>query len=120
MCIRDWEEERAGGRALQEELGAERRRGADLEAHLEKQLSDSDTEREQLRARLHREEALAAGLRDELERLRRALEQLRRPGLAPPRKARDQADQWRERGGRPGEEKKERDKQTLCQVQSLT
>ncbi|XP_055365853.1 cortactin-binding protein 2 isoform X2 [Betta splendens] len=63
------EESRASGR-LQEELGAERQRSQQMEAKMEKQLSEFDTEREQLRARLGREEAETHGLRQQVERLR--------------------------------------------------
>ncbi|XP_036373873.1 LOW QUALITY PROTEIN: cortactin-binding protein 2-like [Megalops cyprinoides] len=70
---------------LQEALAAERRRGQQMEAEMEKQLSELDVEREQLRARLCREEAGAAELRAESEGLRRQLQELRtrRGGDAP-------------------------------------
>nr|AAR16331.1 cortactin-binding protein 2 [Tetraodon nigroviridis] len=63
------EESRASGR-LQEELAAERQRGQQMEAKMEKQLSEFDTEREQLRARLGREEAESLSLRQQVEQLR--------------------------------------------------
>uniref|UniRef100_A0A3Q3JJK1 Cortactin-binding protein-2 N-terminal domain-containing protein n=1 Tax=Monopterus albus TaxID=43700 RepID=A0A3Q3JJK1_MONAL len=50
------EESRTSGR-LQEELSTERQRSQQMEAKMEKQLSEFDTEREHLRARLGREEA---------------------------------------------------------------
>uniref|UniRef100_A0AAQ4NP98 Cortactin-binding protein-2 N-terminal domain-containing protein n=1 Tax=Gasterosteus aculeatus aculeatus TaxID=481459 RepID=A0AAQ4NP98_GASAC len=50
------EEGRSSGR-LQEELGVERKRGQQMEAKMEKQLSEFDTEREQLRARLGHDKA---------------------------------------------------------------
>uniref|UniRef100_A0A3P8T093 Cortactin-binding protein 2 n=1 Tax=Amphiprion percula TaxID=161767 RepID=A0A3P8T093_AMPPE len=49
------EESRTSGR-LQEELSTERQHSQQMEAKMEKQLSEFDTEREQLRARLGREE----------------------------------------------------------------
>uniref|UniRef100_A0A672FGZ3 Cortactin-binding protein-2 N-terminal domain-containing protein n=1 Tax=Salarias fasciatus TaxID=181472 RepID=A0A672FGZ3_SALFA len=63
------EEARGAGR-LQEELDGERRRGQQMEATMEKQLSEFDTEREQLRARLGREEAEGLALRQQVEQLR--------------------------------------------------
>ncbi|XP_029697563.1 cortactin-binding protein 2 [Takifugu rubripes] len=63
------EEGRASGR-LQEELTTERQRSQQMEAKMEKQLSEFDTEREQLRARLGREEAESLGLRQQVEQLR--------------------------------------------------
>lgn len=66
------EESRASGR-LQEELSGERQRGQQMEAKMEKQLSDLDTEREQLRARLGREEAEGLSLRQQVEQLRTEL-----------------------------------------------
>ncbi|XP_028286059.1 cortactin-binding protein 2 isoform X2 [Parambassis ranga] len=63
------EESRTSGR-LQEELSIERQRSQQMEAKMEKQLSEFDTEREQLRARLGREEAESQGLRQQVEQLR--------------------------------------------------
>ncbi|XP_034542292.1 cortactin-binding protein 2 [Notolabrus celidotus] len=63
------EESRTSGR-LQEDLGSERQRSQQMEAKMEKQLSEFDTEREQLRARLGREEAESHGLRQQVEQLR--------------------------------------------------
>lgn len=63
------EESRTSGR-LQEELSAERQRSQQMEAKMEKQLSEFDTEREQLRARLGREEAEGLSLRQQVEQLR--------------------------------------------------
>lgn len=63
------EESRASAR-LQEELTEERRRSQQMEAKMEKQLSELDTEREQLRARLGREEAESLSLRQQVEQLR--------------------------------------------------
>ncbi|KAM4734099.1 cortactin-binding protein 2 isoform 3-T3 [Anableps anableps] len=63
------EESRTSGR-LQEELGTERQRSQQMEAKMEKQLSEFDTECEQLRARLGRVEAESQGLRRQVEQLR--------------------------------------------------
>uniref|UniRef100_A0A3B3VQ00 Cortactin-binding protein 2 n=1 Tax=Poecilia latipinna TaxID=48699 RepID=A0A3B3VQ00_9TELE len=63
------EESRTSGR-LQEELGGERQRSQQMEAKMEKQLSEFDTECEQLRARLGRVEAESQGLRQQVEQLR--------------------------------------------------
>uniref|UniRef100_M4AAQ0 Cortactin-binding protein 2 n=1 Tax=Xiphophorus maculatus TaxID=8083 RepID=M4AAQ0_XIPMA len=63
------EESHTSGR-LQEELGGERQRSQQMEAKMEKQLSEFDTECEQLRARLGRVEAESQGLRQQVEQLR--------------------------------------------------
>ncbi|XP_029991437.1 cortactin-binding protein 2 [Sphaeramia orbicularis] len=63
------EESHTSGR-LQEELSSERQRSQQMEAKMEKQLSEFDTEREQLRARLGREEAESLSLRQQVEQLR--------------------------------------------------
>ncbi|PWA30412.1 hypothetical protein CCH79_00017662 [Gambusia affinis] len=63
------DESRTSGR-LQEELGGERQRSQQMEAKMEKQLSEFDTECEQLRARLGRVEAESQGLRQQVEQLR--------------------------------------------------
>uniref|UniRef100_A0A8D3DGZ1 Cortactin binding protein 2 n=1 Tax=Scophthalmus maximus TaxID=52904 RepID=A0A8D3DGZ1_SCOMX len=63
------EESRTSGR-LQEELSTERQRSQQMEAKMEKQLSEFDTEREQLRAKLGREEGESQSLRQQVEQLR--------------------------------------------------
>ncbi|XP_054979674.1 cortactin-binding protein 2 isoform X2 [Sorex araneus] len=88
------EEEKKKTSALEEELSAEKRRGAEMEAQLEKQLSEFDTEREQLRAKLHREEAHTADLKEEIDKLKKMIEQLKKgpdskPSLPLARKAKD-------------------------------
>ncbi|KAJ8395687.1 hypothetical protein AAFF_G00029240 [Aldrovandia affinis] len=70
------EEGKASGR-LEEALRAERHKSQQMEAEMEKQLSELDTEREQLRACLGREEAHSAELRAESQGLRRQVEELR-------------------------------------------
>ncbi|KAK3549236.1 hypothetical protein QTP70_034233 [Hemibagrus guttatus] len=62
---------------VQEELANERKRSQQMEAEMEKQLAEFDTEREQLRARLSREESRAAELRAESDSLRQQVKQLR-------------------------------------------
>ncbi|KAJ3596761.1 hypothetical protein NHX12_003162 [Muraenolepis orangiensis] len=64
------DEEGGTSTRLQEELAAERQRCQQMEAKMEKQLSELDTEREQLRARLGREETECLGLRRQVENLR--------------------------------------------------
>ncbi|KAG2470303.1 CT2NL protein, partial [Polypterus senegalus] len=58
---------------LQTELEAERKRCLQMEAQAEKQLSEFDTELEQLRARLKREEIRARGLEEEVECLKKSI-----------------------------------------------
>ncbi|KAG2459833.1 CTTB2 protein, partial [Polypterus senegalus] len=71
------EEETKKANQLEEELAAEKKKGQQMEAQMEKQLSDFDTEREQLRARLGREETRVADLKVESENLLKEMEQLR-------------------------------------------
>ncbi|KAM5255151.1 cortactin-binding protein 2 isoform 2-T2 [Ctenodactylus gundi] len=88
------EEEKRRSSELEAELSAEKRRSADMEAHMEKQLSELDTEREQLRSKLHREGAHTADLKEEIDKLKKTVEQLKRgsdskPSLSLPRKTKD-------------------------------
>ncbi len=77
LSSRTEQEGRSVGR-LEEELASERRRSQQMEAEMEKQLAEFDTEREQLRSRLNREEMHAAAeLLAESEKLRQQVEQLR-------------------------------------------
>ncbi|MBN3281096.1 CT2NL protein, partial [Polyodon spathula] len=64
----------------EQELQAERKRGLHMEAQAEKQLSDFDTEREQLRARLKKEESRARDLKEEVAQLKKALAELKSAG----------------------------------------
>uniref|UniRef100_A0A8C4ZZ69 Cortactin-binding protein 2 n=1 Tax=Gadus morhua TaxID=8049 RepID=A0A8C4ZZ69_GADMO len=64
------DEEGGASARLGEELAAARQSGQQMEAKMEKQLSELDTEREQLRARLGREETECLSLRRQLEQLR--------------------------------------------------
>ncbi|XP_019487896.1 PREDICTED: cortactin-binding protein 2 [Hipposideros armiger] len=88
------DEEKKKTSALEEELSAEKRRSTDMEAQMEKQLSEFDTEREQLRAKLHREEAHTTDLREEIDKMKKTIEQLKKgsdskPSLSLPRKTKD-------------------------------
>uniref|UniRef100_A0A452T7I1 Cortactin-binding protein 2 n=1 Tax=Ursus maritimus TaxID=29073 RepID=A0A452T7I1_URSMA len=88
------EEEKKKTSALEEELSAEKRRSTEMEAQMEKQLSEFDTEREQLRAKLHREEAHTTDLKEEIDKMKKMIEQLKRgndskPSLSLPRKTKD-------------------------------
>ncbi|KAM4676664.1 cortactin-binding protein 2 [Discoglossus pictus] len=66
---------------LEEALTAEKQHRsqmeAQMEAQIEKQLSEFDTEREQLRAKLCREEAHTKELQDEIDRMKKTIEQLK-------------------------------------------
>ncbi|XP_075052352.1 CTTNBP2 N-terminal-like protein [Mixophyes fleayi] len=62
---------------LEEELALEKKRGLQMEAQVEKQLSEFDIEREQLRAKLNREENRTKALKEELESLKKILKELK-------------------------------------------
>ncbi|XP_063811448.1 CTTNBP2 N-terminal-like protein isoform X2 [Pseudophryne corroboree] len=62
---------------LEEELTLEKKRGLQMEAQVEKQLSEFDIEREQLRAKLNREENRTRALKEELESLKNILKDLK-------------------------------------------
>lgn len=88
------DEEKKRTSVLEEELSAEKRRSTEMEAQMEKQLSEFDTEREQLRAKLHREEAHTTDLKEEIDKMKKMIEQLKRgndskPSLSLPRKTKD-------------------------------
>ncbi|KAM7245375.1 hypothetical protein CapIbe_003901 [Capra ibex] len=88
------EEEKKKTSALEEELATEKQRSTEMEAQMEKQLSEFDTEREQLRAKLHREEAHTTDLKEEIDKMKKMIEQLKRgndskPSLSLPRKTKD-------------------------------
>ncbi|XP_066218645.1 cortactin-binding protein 2 isoform X2 [Saccopteryx leptura] len=88
------DEEKKKSSALEEELSTEKRKSTDMEAQMEKQLSEFDTEREQLRAKLHREEAHTTDLKEEIDKMKKMIEQLKRgtdskPSLSLPRKTKD-------------------------------
>ncbi|XP_038871615.1 CTTNBP2 N-terminal-like protein isoform X1 [Salvelinus namaycush] len=60
--------------ALRAELQKERRRTLQMEARVEERLAEFDTEKEQLRSRLKREEARCCLLQEQVEALRRELQ----------------------------------------------
>uniref|UniRef100_A0A3Q2XA10 CTTNBP2 N-terminal like n=1 Tax=Hippocampus comes TaxID=109280 RepID=A0A3Q2XA10_HIPCM len=63
---RKLDKEREACQALKEELEEERRRALRMEARVEEQLAEFDTEREQLRSRLKKEEAHCARLQQQV------------------------------------------------------
>ncbi|KFW03066.1 Cortactin-binding protein 2, partial [Eurypyga helias] len=73
-----FEEEKKKAAELEESLAAEKQRSTQMEAQMEKQLSEFDTEREQLRAKLHREEAHTNDLREERDKMIKMIEQLKK------------------------------------------
>ncbi|CAK7297456.1 CTTNBP2 N-terminal-like protein [Vulpes lagopus] len=70
------EKEKSRVSQLEEELAAERKRGLQTEAQVEKQLSEFDIEREQLRAKLNREENRTKTLKEEMESLKKIMKDL--------------------------------------------
>ncbi|KAJ7998710.1 hypothetical protein DPEC_G00207710 [Dallia pectoralis] len=68
------EKEQGEVQALQAQLHDERRRALQMEARVEEQLAEFDTEREQLRSRLKREEARCGQLQEQVEALRGELQ----------------------------------------------
>ncbi|XP_032762803.1 cortactin-binding protein 2 [Rattus rattus] len=88
------EEEKKKTSELEDQLSAEKQRSAGIEAQLEKQLFEFDTEREQLRAKLTREEAHTTDLKEEIDKMKKMMEQMKKgndgkPGLSLPRKTKD-------------------------------
>uniref|UniRef100_A0A8K9UJM0 CTTNBP2 N-terminal like b n=1 Tax=Oncorhynchus mykiss TaxID=8022 RepID=A0A8K9UJM0_ONCMY len=75
------QEESCTSESLRGALEAEKGRAAQLEARAESQLAEFDTEREQLRARIRREEERSKGLEREVEELRRRLEAAGEEGM---------------------------------------
>ncbi|XP_069832519.1 cortactin-binding protein 2 isoform X2 [Dendropsophus ebraccatus] len=75
------EVEKKKGSELEEALAAEKQirsqMEAQMEAQIEKQLSEFDTEREHLRAKLSQEEAHTKELQDEIDRMKKIIEQLK-------------------------------------------
>ncbi|KAM6927474.1 CTTNBP2 N-terminal-like protein [Xenentodon cancila] len=61
---------------LRKELEDERRRALRMEARVEEQLAEFDTEREQLRSRLKKEEAHCCQLQQQIEELKTKLEEV--------------------------------------------
>lgn len=59
-------QEKETSQVLRKELEDERRRTLRMEARVEEQLAEFDTEREQLRSRLKKEEAHCCGLQQQV------------------------------------------------------
>ncbi|XP_051270350.1 CTTNBP2 N-terminal-like protein [Dicentrarchus labrax] len=72
---RKLDKEKGACQALRKELEDERRRALRMEARVEEQLAEFDTEREQLRSRLKKEEAHCCQLQQQVEELKRKLEE---------------------------------------------
>ncbi|XP_059184485.1 CTTNBP2 N-terminal-like protein [Centropristis striata] len=70
---RKLDKEKEACQALRNELEDERRRALRMEARVEEQLAEFDTEREQLRSRLKKEEAHCCQLQQQVEELKRKL-----------------------------------------------
>lgn len=73
-----FEEEKTKANELEASLAAEKQRSIQMEAQMEKQLSEFDTEREQLHARLNKEEAHISDLEEERERMKKMIEHLKK------------------------------------------
>ncbi|KAJ0068276.1 hypothetical protein NL108_004675 [Boleophthalmus pectinirostris] len=73
---RKLDKERESCHSLKRELEEERRKALRMEARVEEQLAEFDTEREQLRSRLKKEEAHCCQLQLQVEELRRKLEEV--------------------------------------------
>ncbi|XP_037535379.1 CTTNBP2 N-terminal-like protein [Nematolebias whitei] len=69
------DKEREASQALRKELEEERTRALRMEASVEEQLAEFDTEREQLRSRLKKEEAHCSQLQRQVEELKGKLEE---------------------------------------------
>ncbi|XP_070702431.1 CTTNBP2 N-terminal-like protein [Pempheris klunzingeri] len=72
---RKLDKEKEACQVLRKELEDERRRALRMEARVEEQLAEFDTEREQLRSRLKKEEAHCYQLQQKVEELNRKLEE---------------------------------------------
>ncbi|XP_047438268.1 CTTNBP2 N-terminal-like protein [Mugil cephalus] len=73
---RKLDKEKEACQALRKELEDERTRALRMEARVEEQLAEFDTEREQLRSRLKKEEAHCCQLQQQVEELKRKLEEV--------------------------------------------
>ncbi|XP_007256204.3 CTTNBP2 N-terminal like b [Astyanax mexicanus] len=71
------EEERSAAQALRVELEAERARALRTEARAERQLAEFDTEQEQLKLKLRKEEKRGKELQELIESLRKELEEIK-------------------------------------------
>nr|XP_020451531.1 CTTNBP2 N-terminal-like protein [Monopterus albus] len=72
---RKLDKEKEACQALRKELEEEKRRALRMEARVEEQLAEFDTEREQLRSRLKKEEVHCCQLQQQVEELKRKLEE---------------------------------------------
>ncbi|KAK5872180.1 hypothetical protein PBY51_012904 [Eleginops maclovinus] len=72
---RKLDKEKESCQDLRNELEDERRRALRMEARVEEQLAEFDTEREQLRSRLKKEEAHCCQLQQQVQELKRKLEE---------------------------------------------
>ncbi|XP_029908535.1 CTTNBP2 N-terminal-like protein isoform X2 [Myripristis murdjan] len=77
---RKLDKEKETSQALRKELEEERRKALQMEARVEEQLAEFDTEREQLRSRLKKEEAHCCQLQQQIEELKRKLEAANKVG----------------------------------------
>lgn len=73
---RKLEKEKETCQSLRKELEDERTKALRMEARVEEQLAEFDTEREQLRSRLKKEEAHCCQLQQQVEELKRKLEEV--------------------------------------------
>uniref|UniRef100_A0A096LTM6 CTTNBP2 N-terminal like n=2 Tax=Poecilia formosa TaxID=48698 RepID=A0A096LTM6_POEFO len=73
---RKLDKEKDACQTLRKELEEERMRALRMEARVEEQLAEFDTEREQLRSRLKKEEAHCSDLQQQVEELKRKLEEV--------------------------------------------
>ncbi|XP_029948586.1 CTTNBP2 N-terminal-like protein [Salarias fasciatus] len=73
---RKLDKEKEACQALRKELEDERNRALRMEARVEEQLAEFDTEREQLRSRLKKEEAHCCQLQQQVEELKRNLDEV--------------------------------------------
>ncbi|XP_070559600.1 cortactin-binding protein 2-like isoform X2 [Ptychodera flava] len=73
---RQLEEERSKIQSMAEGLKQESKKSLKMEAEMEKQLSDFDTEKEQMKAKVHREENRTKELRKEIANLKRQIFEL--------------------------------------------
>lgn len=85
LC-RQLEQERSAVQNLQGDLELEKTRALQTEARIERQLAEFDTEREQMRAKLRKEESHNRELQELIERLRKDMEDVR-----------DKEKRWREK-----------------------
>lgn len=71
---RKLDKEKEACQAMRKELEEERRKALRMEARVEEQLAEFDTEREQLRSRLKKEEAHCCQLQQQVEEMKRKLQ----------------------------------------------